>query len=264
MVAPVPHTGQSSDVAGLSPLSFSLVCFLRKAPGFPALPGTQIKGFHQLNIKCAFPVDFTCTQQHCWVSFLGSPACSQQGWPSVINCSITSSSTGDISQSLCCHLSRKVIAIKDAAFSAAYVTNSNMAAYLLVFKAPCISYCYPNWKACAVRHSLYKCHSLEIIAVAFYIVCIKNKSLCFQLYIYAGFLPDLFSDLDHGGVRFHHLLLCKGKQCVFFVESFAEANWISNLFLQLTEHVLLAILSTLWDKGYRKSFDKTEWTANRC
>lgn len=89
--------------------------------------------------------------------------------------------------------------------SAAYVTNSNMAAYLLVFKAPCISYCYPNYRP-----------------VAFYMVCIKNKSPCFQLYIYAGILPDLFSDLDHGGVCFHHLLLCKGKQCVFFVESFAK------------------------------------------
>lgn len=148
--------------------------------------------------------------------------------------------------------------------SAACVSNSNRAAYLLVFKAPCISYCYPNWKACAVCHSLYKCHSLEIRALAFYMVCIKNKSPCFQLYVYAGFLPDLFSDLDHGGVCFHHLLLCKGKQCVFFVESFAEADWISNLFLQLTECVLLAILSTLCDKGYRKGFDKTERTANRC
>lgn len=209
----------------------------------------------------------SCTAVHSTLSFLGSPARSQRGWPSVTNCSVTSSSTGDISQSLCCHLGRKVIAIKDAAFSAlqpVWVIQIGQPICLLVFKAPCISYCYPNWKACAVCHSLYKCHSLEIRAVAFCMVCIKNKSPCFQLYVYAGFLPDLFSDLDHGGVCFHHLLLCKGKQCVFFVESFAEADWISNLFLQLTECVLLAILSTLCDKGYRKGFDKTERTANRC
>lgn len=126
-------------------------------------------------------------------------------------------------QSHLCHPSRKVIAVKDAAFSVLQPVwiILNRPKYLLVFKAPRVSYCYPNWKACAVCHSLYKC-VLESRAVAIlYKVHLKNKtnqtSPWFQLYIYAGFLPDLFPDPDHSGVCFSHLLLCKGEYCGFFV-----------------------------------------------
>lgn len=49
----------------------------------------------------------------------------------------------------------------------------------------------------------------------------NQKSPRLQLYVYAGFLPDLFPDPDHGGVCFGHLLLCEGEYAGFFVESCA-------------------------------------------
>ena len=102
------------------------------------------------------------------------------GRPATTNCSISSLSAPNISQSLCCHRSRKVIAVKDAVFSSlqsAWVIQ-NRTEYLLVFKAPRISYCYPNWKACAVCCSLCTCHVVESRAAAIlYGMHLKKKNV---------------------------------------------------------------------------------------
>lgn len=101
-----------------------------------------------------------------------------EGWPATTSCSFASSSAWNVFQSHLCHPSRKVIAVKDAAFSVLQPVwiILNRPECLLVFKAPRVSYCYPNWKASAVCHSLYQC-ALEGRAVAIlYDVPLKNKT----------------------------------------------------------------------------------------
>lgn len=102
----------------------------------------------------------SCTSALSPPSFPGVP-CPQPagGQPATTTCSVPSSSAWNVFQSHLCHLSRKVIAVKDAAFSVLQPVwiILNRPKYLLVFKAPRVSYCYPNWKACALCHSLYKC-----------------------------------------------------------------------------------------------------------
>lgn len=121
----------------------------------------------------------SCTSALSLPSFPGVP-CPQPagGWPATTSCSLTSSSAWNVFQSHLCHPSRKVIAVKDAAFSLlqpAWIIL-NRPEYLLVFKAPHVSYGYPNWKTCAVCHSLYKC-VLESRAVAIlYNVLLKTKT----------------------------------------------------------------------------------------
>lgn len=143
---------------------------------------TENGGWGSTDISCAWqgqvaiPIQTIPTWLHCNTQHAFLPrgllpiACPQpaSSWPAITSCSISSSSTLNISQSLCCQLGRKVIAIKDAVFSAlqpAWVIL-NRTEYLLVFKAPCISYCCSNWKARTVCHVLYKCHVLESRAVA--------------------------------------------------------------------------------------------------
>lgn len=128
------------------------------------------------------PTEIIPTQLHFSTqpAFLPRGALPLASWgpTATTSCSVTSSSAWNVFQSHLCHPSRKVIAVKDAAFSVLQPVwiILNRPEYLLVFKAPRVSYCYPNWKPCAVCHSLYKC-VLESRAVAIlYTVHLKNKT----------------------------------------------------------------------------------------
>lgn len=138
------------------------------------------------DIPCArqvvIPTEIIPTQLH----FSTQPALLPRGalptasWglTATTSCSVTSSSAWNVFQPRLCHPSRKVIAVKDAAFSVLQPVwvILNRPEYLLVFKAPRVSYCSPNWKVCAVCHSLYKC-VLESRAVAIlYNVHLKKKT----------------------------------------------------------------------------------------
>lgn len=60
--------------------------------------------------------------------------------------------------------------------SAACLNNLNRPECLLVFQAPRVSHSYPNWKACAVCHSLYKCVLESRAGAILHNVHLKNKT----------------------------------------------------------------------------------------